>query len=66
KRIYSGLSRSEASILTQLRNSHANLNGHPHHINAADSPDCNACNIPETVSHFLLSCCKYADAHQTL
>ncbi|KAK0460898.1 uncharacterized protein EV420DRAFT_1239233, partial [Desarmillaria tabescens] len=60
------LSRPEVSILTQLRTSHAGLNAHLHRMKAATSPNCDACGVPETVSHFLLSCRWYADARQNL
>ncbi|KAK0460798.1 hypothetical protein IW261DRAFT_1298396, partial [Armillaria novae-zelandiae] len=54
KKVYGRLSHTEASILTQLRTSHANLNAHLFRIKATASPNCTTCNVPETVSHFLL------------
>ncbi|KAK0215687.1 hypothetical protein IW262DRAFT_1277756, partial [Armillaria fumosa] len=56
KKIYRRLSCPEASILMQLRTSHVNLNAHLFHIKAMASPNCTTCNVPETVSHYLLSC----------
>ncbi|KAK0469965.1 uncharacterized protein EV420DRAFT_1256730, partial [Desarmillaria tabescens] len=60
QRLYS--SRPEASLLTQLRTSHLPLhNSYLHRIKAVNSRNCDYCNDPETVSHFLLSCRRYID-----
>ncbi len=55
-KVYATLTRPEVSILTQLWTSHIGLNTHLHHIQVADTPNCVACGVPETVSHFLLLC----------
>ncbi|KAJ7599565.1 hypothetical protein C8J56DRAFT_770756, partial [Mycena floridula] len=35
------------------------LNAHLHKIQAADSPLCETCQTPETVSHYLLACRRF-------
>ncbi|KAK0211485.1 hypothetical protein IW262DRAFT_368644 [Armillaria fumosa] len=56
----------ELSSLIRSRTSHAVLNAHLFRINAATSPNCDTCGVPETVSHFLLSCRRFADERQIL
>jgi ribonuclease HI len=51
------LSRSEASLILQLRTGHAPLNKHLHRFKRADSPMCPACGREEeTVHHFVITC----------
>ncbi len=46
--LYQGLSRQQASLITQLRCGHIGLNAYLAHIHAVDSPLCSACQVPET------------------
>jgi hypothetical protein len=59
ERMYSGLSRPQCSVLTQMRTSHIGLNAFLYRFHLGPSPDCSLCLVPETVSHFLLLCLKY-------
>jgi hypothetical protein len=52
----SELSRTQTSLLTQLRTGHAPLNQYLHRINRSDTPYCQHCDVP----HLLLSCNKYS------
>lgn len=63
---YRDLSRNECAILTQLRTGHAPLNAHLARIRRTDSPLCSKCKLPETASHFLLTCRKYATQRRAL
>ncbi|KAF9029336.1 hypothetical protein BDZ89DRAFT_905024, partial [Hymenopellis radicata] len=54
ERRYKPLSRSEASTLTLLRTSHIGLNAHLYRTRMIDSPLCQRCGVPETVTHFLM------------
>jgi hypothetical protein len=65
-RIYKDLSRQEASILTQLRTGHIGLNAFRYRIGQVDSPNCTHCNVPETVTHYLLTCRRFIDQRHTL
>jgi hypothetical protein len=56
--MYTGLSRPQCSVLTQLRTGHIGLNAFLYRFHLGPSPDCSLCLVPETVSHFLLSCPK--------
>jgi hypothetical protein len=54
------LSRSQTSILTQLRTGHVPLNQHLHHIGRSDSPHCQHCpSVIEDVPHLLFPCNHY-------
>ncbi|KAJ6454338.1 hypothetical protein C8R45DRAFT_772010, partial [Mycena sanguinolenta] len=44
---------------TQLRTSHIALNAYLYRFHLAPSPVCEACLVPETVSHYLLACPRY-------
>jgi hypothetical protein len=57
--MYSDLGCPQCSILTQLRMSHIGLNSFLFCFHLAPSPDCPQCLVPETVSHYLLSCPCY-------
>ncbi|KAK7012564.1 ribonuclease H-like domain-containing protein [Favolaschia claudopus] len=65
-RLYGELTRTEASILTQLRTGHVGLNAFLHRIKVTDSPLCLRCKQPETVSHYLLTCRRFLTARHTL
>lgn len=55
------LSRQAASLIAQLRISHAPLNGYLYRFKRVDNPRCPACGeTEETVEHFLLHCPTYA------
>ncbi|PBK71326.1 hypothetical protein ARMSODRAFT_853575, partial [Armillaria solidipes] len=54
------------SLLTQLRTGHIPLNSYLHRIKKTTSRNCDYCSVPETVSHFLLSCRRYTDERQSL
>jgi len=51
------------SILTQLQTGHISLCTFLKKIKAVDSALCLHCQKPETVSHYLLFCNKFTDAH---
>jgi len=59
RRLYDGLKREEATILAQLRTGRCRLNYYLHRINAVESGLCDACQIPETVRHFLVDCGRW-------
>ena len=63
---YRGLSRRQCSILTQLRSGHVGLNCFLARIGAVDSPLCAVCRVPESVSHYLLTCRRYLAPRHTL
>ncbi|KAI0661447.1 hypothetical protein C8Q70DRAFT_898000, partial [Cubamyces menziesii] len=52
--------------LTQLRSGHIALNAYLARIRAVDSPLCSHCGIPETVSHYLFTCRRYAPQRHRL
>ncbi len=60
------MSRAEASMFTQLRTGHVPLNAYLFRSRAALSPNCPHCNVPETVTHFLLVCRRYSEERQAL
>lgn len=64
--IYKDRGRNECAILTQLRTGHAPLNAHLSRIRCSDSPLCSKCGIPETVSHYLLTCRQFAAQRRAL
>lgn len=66
QKIYNNLSRPEASILTQLRTSHIGLNAHLFRVKASVTPLCSICEVPETVSHYLLACRRYNNERAAL
>ena len=59
RKLYRGLPRRQCSILTQLRCGHSGLNAFLAKIRAIDSGLCLACNVPETVAHFMLTCRRF-------
>ena len=55
------LSRSQTSLLTQLRTGHVPLNQHLHRIGRSDTPYCQHCpDAVENVAHLLLFCRRHA------
>lgn len=58
--LYNSLSFADAQMLAQLRSGRCRLNYYLNKINATDSPNCNQCNEPETVEHFLIKCPNWA------
>jgi ribonuclease HI len=58
-RMYTDLSRMQCSILTQLHMAHIGLNVFLYRFHLAPSPDCPLCLVPETVSHYLLTCSRF-------
>ena len=65
-KLYKGLIRQQASLLTQLRTQNDGLNQYLHRINAVDSPDCAHCGVPETVDHYLLTCRRFTEQRARL
>ena len=59
RRLYDGLTRPDAQIITQLRTGKCRLNSYLHRIKAADSDECELCRRPETVRHFLVECTRW-------
>ena len=60
-KLVSSLSRSQASIILQLRTGRIGLNKFLHRIKRADTPLCPSCNDNsiETINHFLFECRHY-------
>ena len=65
-KVYRGLSRRQCSILSQLRSGHAGLNRFLARIGAVDSPLCATCRVPESISHYHLTCRRFIAARHTL
>lgn len=63
---FADLPRAAASRIIQLRTRHVALNKFLHRIRRADSPLCIRCQEPETVTHFLFQCRRYAAHRLTL
>jgi hypothetical protein len=66
EKMYSGLTRPQCSVLTQLRTSHIGLNAYLHRFKLVPSPQCPHCHVPESVPHFLLVCPAYRAARLAL
>jgi hypothetical protein len=62
--LYDSLTKTEASILAQLRTGMSRLNGYLHRIGAAESDQCPCGVAKETVKHFLFRCVRWRD-HRT-
>jgi hypothetical protein len=56
RRLYNGLNREEAQIVVQLRTNKSRLNSALYKIKAADTEQCEQCQRPEPVRHFLVEC----------
>ena len=69
RKISSVLSRSQSSLLIQLRTGHIPLNSYLHHIKKSATRHCTNCwdashrSIIETVIHYLFECQTYATEH---
>lgn len=64
--LYQGLSRQQASLITQLRCGHVGLNAYLARIQAVDSPLCSMCRVPETPAHFMFTCRRFTEARHAL
>lgn len=58
--------RKEAVILARLRVGHVGLNAYLARFNMSETPNCDFCNVPEDVDHYLLHCCKYMASRMIL
>ena len=58
--------RSLETVMTRLRIGHVELNVHLHRFKMKDDPNCQHCNTPETVSHYILYCRRYCIQRQRL
>ena len=66
-KIATKLTRRQASVLAQLRSSHAPLQAYLHRFKLAESPVCPSCGTePETTTHFLLYCISYVAQRRRL
>jgi hypothetical protein len=65
-RWYSGLHRTQCSILTQLRTGHIGLNAYLARFGLVDLNLCSTCHEPETVNHFLLTCRRFREQRDIL
>ncbi len=64
---FKNMSRVKASMFTQLRIGHVPLNTYLFRSRASPSPNCPYCNVPETVTHYILVCCHhYSEECQAL
>ena len=59
-------SRAIQSKITRLRLGTAKLGEYQFKIKQRDSPLCHECDIPDTVNHFLLECCKFETQREKL
>ena len=50
----------------RLRMGHVRLRGHMIRFNLADDASCEACNVEETVEHYMMYCQRYTLAWQKL
>jgi hypothetical protein len=57
---YGGLSRKIQCAVTRLRLGHAGVGAHRARFGMAQDPVCPICNQEDTISHFLLTCSKFA------
>ena len=64
KKLYNGLSRSQAALLAQARSGYCRLNSYLHRISAAESNLCE-CGALENTRHFLLECVRWSTQRQT-
>ena len=51
--------RAIETAITRLRIGHTELNESMHRFGHNENPNCNNCNTPETVEHYLMACRKY-------
>ena len=59
-------SRMHEVALARLRLGHVGVLHHLHRFNMAESEICEACQVPETVQHFLLECERYSGIRDTM
>ena len=61
------VTRSQASILVQLRTGHAPVQAYLHRFKLADTPICPSCGTePESITHYLLYCITYVAQRRCL
>lgn len=60
------LPRKASVVLVRLRTGHVGLNSYLHRFNMAESPNCDFCDMPEDVEHYLCHCCKYMASRMIL
>ena len=58
--------RAIETAVTRLRIGHIELNAHLHRIGQTESPLCPQCRTPETISHYLLYCRRFAHCRNKL
>lgn len=56
---YNIVNRRLETAIYRLRIGHAGLNEYLHRIKIVESDECDECQVPETVEHFLFHCNKY-------
>ena len=52
-------SESDSTQLFRLRTGHCRLNSHLHSLGLHPNGNCEQCQVPETVAHFLFACTTY-------
>jgi len=52
-------SESDSPQLFRLHPRHCRLNSHLHHLSLHPTGNCEQCQVPETVAHFLFACTTY-------
>jgi hypothetical protein len=62
--MYNSLDRAEAQLLAQLRTGKNRLNSALYDIKVVDSDNCEWCNRPENVRHFLVECPRWTTQRQ--
>jgi hypothetical protein len=66
-KIAAKLTRSQASILVQLRTGHVPLQAYLHQFKLAATPICPSCETePESITHYLLYCVTYTAQRRRL
>ena len=64
--IFSSFSRREQVILTRLRIGHAAVQSYKHRFHISDDPNCEACQVPETIDHLFFECQLYNNKRDAL
>ena len=66
-KITAKLTKSQASILAQLRTGHVPLQAYLHRFKLADTPICPSCRTePESITHYMLYCTTYTAQRRRL
>ena len=65
RKLYNNLTRTDASILAQLRTGYSRLNSYLYKINKAESNLCQ-CGEEETVEHFLTQCKRWQQQREAI